>query len=1054
MFKKKVLAASIAALASVSYSAIAQDGAPVEEVLVTGIRASLQNSMDIKRDSAGVVDAISSEDIGKFPDSNLAESLQRITGVSISRNNGEGSQVTVRGFGAQFNQITLNGRTLPGGGAFGGGNNIGRSFDFNNLASESVSGLEVYKTGKANISSGGIGATVNINTSRPLDGQSGFSGGVGGKLLTDTTNRTGDDITPELSGIFSYADDTGTWGVSLSGSFQKRDSGSSSVTVNDWRVAEWVTPAPNVTNAMAFSPSALAEIQAAAAAGTTTDRLVNAPEVGALYALPNDVRYHYADEQRERINTQLTVQFAPTDQITITGDYTFAENSITQRRGDKTSWFTRTHDYVTFDTGQVVATPLYIGEDTLGKDHSFSQQLSKQKNTLDSIGLNLEFAVTDNYTMTVDIHDSTLESTPDGGVWGGFIAPSIATPVGTYQTYDFSGDFPVVVVTIDDGQRFNADGTPVLDADGNPTFYGNNNDVWDIGDIGSQQLQIGYSENIADVTQVKFDNVLEFDEGHFDFGLEYKAFANSNRDYNQNRQLGDWGVTDVGNIDSTLALIENFNYIAEFNDFSTNGLTVDQTAIANGDYSLVPGSITDFGVRADAEVIGEILAAQYGRDFAYDGPDNFAFNNIEELEEDSIAAYFQLGLQSELGGLPVNFLAGLRYEGTDSTSTSFQVLPGALVWTDNNDFRLDNALDDDGQPIIVAVVVDNSYNNLLPSLDMDIGLTDDIKARFSYSQTIARPSPGQLRAGVTGFAADAPTLTGGTATASSNNPSLVPLLSNNVDLSVEWYFDDTSYVSGGFYEKRVINFIGSQQVNEPHFDLRDATAGPRALAAADALTDLGVPVTETSLFVMTVVLDNPTVFLNGAADYAAQDATVIAANYDVEPDETDPLIEFVTAQPLNTEDAQISGFELAVQHFFGETGFGIQANYTTVNGDVAFDNGGDPSVNQFALVGLSDTANLVFIYENFGLNARLAYNWRDEFLSEVNVGPSRSPRYVEAFSQIDVSVGYDVLDNLTVFFEGINITEEDSREHGRTERQIWNAFDLGARYSLGARYTF
>src|SRR5690606_27688358 len=122
-FKKKLLATVVAstALTGFSTSALAQGQEAIEEVVVTGIRASLERAMDIKRDSAGVVDAISAEDMGKFPDTNLAESLQRITGVSISRTNGEGSQITVRGFGAGNNMVTLNGRTMPAASAYGGG---------------------------------------------------------------------------------------------------------------------------------------------------------------------------------------------------------------------------------------------------------------------------------------------------------------------------------------------------------------------------------------------------------------------------------------------------------------------------------------------------------------------------------------------------------------------------------------------------------------------------------------------------------------------------------------------------------------------------------------------------------------------------------------------------------------------------------------------------------------------------------------------------------------------------------------------------------------------
>ena len=105
VFKKRLLSSSVAlAMVGAYQPAVAQSNAEIEEIIVTGgIKGSLKRSMDIKRDSMGVVDAISAEDIGKFPDANLAESLQRITGVSISRQRGEGSQVTVRGFGPEYN---------------------------------------------------------------------------------------------------------------------------------------------------------------------------------------------------------------------------------------------------------------------------------------------------------------------------------------------------------------------------------------------------------------------------------------------------------------------------------------------------------------------------------------------------------------------------------------------------------------------------------------------------------------------------------------------------------------------------------------------------------------------------------------------------------------------------------------------------------------------------------------------------------------------------------------------------------------------------------------
>lgn len=134
----------------------------LQSVTVTGIRGAMQSSMNLKRDSQGMVDGIVAEDIGKFPDTNLAESLQRISGVSIDRVNGEGSRVTVRGIGPDFNLVLLNGRQMP---TVTGS----RAFDFSNLASEAISAVEIYKTSRADKPAGGLGATINIRTARPLD---------------------------------------------------------------------------------------------------------------------------------------------------------------------------------------------------------------------------------------------------------------------------------------------------------------------------------------------------------------------------------------------------------------------------------------------------------------------------------------------------------------------------------------------------------------------------------------------------------------------------------------------------------------------------------------------------------------------------------------------------------------------------------------------------------------------------------------------------------------------------------------------------------------------
>ena len=172
------------------------------DIVITGIRASLRQSMDIKRNSQGVVDAISAEEMGKFPDTNLAELLQRITGVSIDRSNGEGSFVTVRGFGPEYNLVLLNGREMPTSTlGDGGGPPSSRAFDFANLASEGIAAVEVYKSGRVTLPTGGIGSTINILTPRPLD-RPGTRGSLSAKGVLDTSRNGHNTITPEVSGNF------------------------------------------------------------------------------------------------------------------------------------------------------------------------------------------------------------------------------------------------------------------------------------------------------------------------------------------------------------------------------------------------------------------------------------------------------------------------------------------------------------------------------------------------------------------------------------------------------------------------------------------------------------------------------------------------------------------------------------------------------------------------------------------------------------------------------------------------------------------------------------
>lgn len=170
---KRSLACGAAASALLLGSASSAQDASLEVVTVTGYRASLAGALDVKRASAEMIDAINAEDIAAFPDANLAEALQRLPGVAVDRENGEGRTITVRGLGANFTRVTLNGlQTLSTAGASSGSGvapNRDRGFDFNTFASELFGSLTVQKSASASTEEGSLGATVGLSTPRPFD---------------------------------------------------------------------------------------------------------------------------------------------------------------------------------------------------------------------------------------------------------------------------------------------------------------------------------------------------------------------------------------------------------------------------------------------------------------------------------------------------------------------------------------------------------------------------------------------------------------------------------------------------------------------------------------------------------------------------------------------------------------------------------------------------------------------------------------------------------------------------------------------------------------------
>ncbi len=194
-----------------------QIAAPAEmnAVTVTGIRASLQTAVNVKRNATSIVDAVSAEDVGKLPDTDVGESLGRIPGVSVGRAFGQGASVSVRGTDPQMTYTTLNGQTVASTGWYDQ-QSMDRSFNYSLLPSELIGGMEVYKSSQADLTEGGIGGTVIVKTRKPLDMPAGTAF-VGAKLSKGTVST---ELTKDVSGLYSWKNDEKTFGVLVAGAIE------------------------------------------------------------------------------------------------------------------------------------------------------------------------------------------------------------------------------------------------------------------------------------------------------------------------------------------------------------------------------------------------------------------------------------------------------------------------------------------------------------------------------------------------------------------------------------------------------------------------------------------------------------------------------------------------------------------------------------------------------------------------------------------------------------------------------------------------------------------
>ena len=768
-FAKSQLAAavSLAMAGGAVYGQQAEPGAQaIEQIVVTGIRQSLRASMDLKRNTDGVVDAITAEDIGDFPDSNLAESLQRITGVSIDRERGEGARVTVRGFGPDFNLVLLNGRQMPT------SSGLGRSFDFGDLAAEGISAVEVYKSGQADVPTGGIGSTLNIRTTRPLESPGlNFTAAASG--LHDQSTEKGDSLTPEVSALFSntFADDT--VGIALSAVRQERNNGAGTVNVGGWRTF----PGETDNCWCGIGPSEWGGIPP-----HTDPNQQNRPGEGDLYSVPQAIGYEIAEWDRVRTNGQLTLQFRPADNLTATLDYTYSELELSRSYSNLSAWFNFGGQETLWTDGPQ-ASPLIYTENSSNSDFSMGGGEDAWRTQNGSTGLNLMWDVSDQLTLEFDYHDSNAERSPNSP-FGDSALLSTAAFSRDRTTGYFGADLPVLELGLND--PLSPDDMIVTGS-----VFTNNLSKMDINQAtasGTYETDFDFVESI-------------------DFGIQLTEV--NNRSAGSVVQRDAWGgVTQRGAIADLLTPASSASAFANIPGGSdprrqTDYYTFDMSElVARTESLLSSGEASPFAAPHSGDCFSDLCASSN-------------FSSDRRTQEESLAVYFQAHMGTELGDIPVDIRFGMRYEETDIASQALSPAFTGINWVAGNELSAVQ-----GDPDFTSLV--GNYGLVLPNLDFKFDLTPDLVARASISRTLTRPGYGDIQGGQT--INQLLRIDGGTG--NRGNPNLLPFDSLNRDVSLEWYYAEDSYAAVGYFLKDVENFIGTSFVTEETFGLPHPTLGP------------------------------------------------------------------------------------------------------------------------------------------------------------------------------------------------------------------------------------
>ncbi|MEG8039907.1 TonB-dependent receptor [Sphingomonas sp. LR60] len=730
----------------------AQVGQASDDIVVTGIRASLASSARVKREANQIVDTISAEDVGKFPDANIAESLQRITGVAIDRSGGEGQFITVRGLGPEFNTVLVNGRVMAT-------DNPGREFSFDVLSSNMIQRTDVYKSSVPELQEGGIGATVNIITARPLDGKSGFHVAASAGGIYDTLREK---LSPDFSAVTSLTNDAKTLGIVLSGSYTDRRSQLDYVQTDGWLFGQ-----QNVVNGTASSTGLQPPL------GRT-----------AVVNVPQNLAFARQQDRRRRINVAGAVQAQLSDQLLLTVDGIYSKFDVFSSRNVFANFYSAPYIGLEVDStnsatgfnrpGQqfLAANPALNGLVSLSQNDNIVDNNNRLTQTY-QIGGNLKWNPTDDIEVRFDASTSRAKQrNPTQFVVVGSLAQ-------TSPRFDLNKgeDLPIAsnFGNITDPSLMRAHYTGV----GNNRVSDRSSEYhldtdYKIQDSILKSVRIGMAYSDRTKERRFFNNA---DGGCAYCGYDIPVDTSLLSPFKLNNFLpGVSGSENVPqqfftyNADAVIAFLSNPTNLAR----ARQGRTAAEQAAEAARLLALPGG--PYGVR---ENLGSLL----------------------NVNERLLATYVAM----TFGGDNWSANAGVRVVRTETVSRGFEQPVIDITNTRGDDtlvYTYGNS---------TPVSVRNSYVNALPSANIKVNVTDKLITRAAFSQTVTRPTLTDLGVDNSfGGRISVPLSSGG-------NPTLEPFKSTNYDLSIEYYLNAVSYFSAGAFYKTLDNFLELQTVPVQRF---------------------------------------------------------------------------------------------------------------------------------------------------------------------------------------------------------------------------------------------